>query len=207
MSNSGFDLDDHQVELFTLYGNELRKWNRRINLTSVTDDQGVILKHFVDSLWPLKHDLISLDSRVIDVGTGAGFPGLPLKILVPSLDMTLVDSSYKKVSFLKHLVIQMHLSGVSAMNKRGEEMAEDSLFMYSFDYVTTRYVAELSSSASYCLKLLRPGGVFIAYKGGDPYTEIENSMESLSRLGGRLVDCIEISMHRSLVIIERMGRG
>jgi 16S rRNA (guanine527-N7)-methyltransferase len=209
MKEAGFKLSDPQLERFTLYRDELKRWNRRINLTSVADDCGIIYKHFIDSLLPLSCELIAPGSRLADVGTGPGFPGLCLKLGEPSLKVTLIDSSHKKTAFLKYLIAKMKLEEVEVVRARAEELARKPGYSGKFDHVTTRYVAELVKSVCYCLPLLRSGGTFIAYKGTDTEKEVDKALDSIRRFGGRVVDVIRpqpasrFNPHRSLVIIEK----
>ncbi|RKY03067.1 16S rRNA (guanine(527)-N(7))-methyltransferase RsmG [Candidatus Poribacteria bacterium] len=213
MRRAGFKLSEEQIRMFALYRDELKKWNRRVNLTSITDDRGIIHKHFIDSLLPLKLGLIEPGAKLADVGTGAGFPGLPMKICEPSIETTLIDSSHKKTAFLKYLTVMMGLSGVRVVWGRAEELAERPGFEGAFDVVTTRYVADLSDSVGYCLKLLRPGGIFIAFKGEDAEREVEEASELIAELGGEVEAVLRPEMPpgldtgRRLVLIRRRGEG
>ncbi len=185
----GFPLTARQVTQFIRYRDELLRWNTRINLTAITDDNEIIYKHFLDSLSILEHITLKDGDSVIDVGTGAGFPGVVLKIYVPGIRLTLVEASEKKASFLKFLIPQLQLHqtvNVTVLTERAEVCARQQTHTGAYDWVFTRYVATIADSAVYCLPLLKKGGKWIAYKSGERTikTEIDRSAKRLSALGG-----------------------
>ena len=224
----GLRLTAEHIAAFRVYYLKLVEWNGKFNLTAVTGYEDVQIKHFLDSLAcllaipaprlapgePLP-DFVPLSTAeaprlCIDVGTGAGFPGLPLKILRPSLQMTLLDSSQKKVHFLEHLVQVLHLPDVDCRWGRAEELGQDQHFRERYDIVLARAVADLAELAEYCLPLCRKGGCFIASKGADVATEIELASDAIRLLGGELskVKTYELPglrEPRSLVLIEKVS--
>ena len=190
----GFPLTDLQLNQFVTYWLELKRWNSRVNLTSIRDDREIIVKHFLDSLSVLQHFCISSGDSVIDIGTGAGFPGLPIKIYLPDVQLVLVESSLKKVSFLRFLISQLsrnvgsNTSGswknLRIISQRAEEC--QSQHINAYDWVLTRYVASLGDSAAYCLPLLKRNGTWVAYKSPDVQPEIQRATPKLQSLGGRV---------------------
>jgi 16S rRNA (guanine527-N7)-methyltransferase len=223
----GLCLATEHLQTFQVYYRELSAWNRKFNLTTVTRYEDVQIKHFLDSLTCLLAlpvpgtpsgqpvpDIIPLSSsetplQCIDVGSGAGFPGLPVKILRPALQMTLIESSRKKVQFLRHLTATLGLTGVCVLCARAEEVGQDSLHRERYDVVLARAVAELSELAEYCLPLCRKGGTFLAQKGQDIEEELRKAETALRLLGGRLREVKTLRLPglreaRSLVIIDKV---
>jgi 16S rRNA (guanine527-N7)-methyltransferase len=206
----GFPLTTHQVAQLTRYRDELLRWNARVNLTAITDDDEIIHKHFLDSLSILEHIALRDGDSVIDVGTGAGFPGVVLKIYVPGIRLTLVEASQKKASFLKFLIPQLQLHqtvGVAVLAERAEVCARQQIHIAAYDWVFTRYVATIADSAGYCLPLLKDGGKWIAYKSGEETikTEIDKSMTHLNALGGTVETVItNAKFNRSYIVVHRV---
>ena len=185
----GFPLTMHQVTQFEQYRNELLRWNTHINLTAITDENEIIHKHFLDSLSILKYISIKNGDAVIDIGTGAGFPGIVLKIHVPDIRLTLVEASKKKGSFLKFLIPKLNLHqqvNVEVLTERAEVCVREPDRAGAYDWVFSRYVATIRDSAAYCMPFLKPTGKWIAYKSGKETieTEINDSATHLSALGG-----------------------
>ena len=191
----GFPLEPVQLDQFVTYWNELKRWNSRMNLTSIRGDQEIIVKHFLDSLSVLQCFDIKPGDSVIDIGTGAGFPGLPIKIYIPGIKLVLVEPSLKKVSFLRFLTSQLsrnrqpNASGSwenpRIIAQRAEECITHSQHINAYDWVLTRYVASLADSTAYCLPLLKPNGMWVAYKSPDAQHEIQQATPKLQSLGVR----------------------
>jgi len=223
----GLRLTAEHMRAFQTYYRHLVDWNARFNLTTITGYEEVQTKHFLDSLTPLLAlpapgalrpgepvpDVVPLSTAeasplCIDVGTGAGFPGLPLKILRPSLQMTLLDSSRKKVTFLEHLVQELRLSGVECLWGRAEDLGQEAHHRERYDVVLARAVADLSVLVEYCLPLCRKGGCFIAQKGADVVEEIQQATAAIGLLGGQLRDVKSLQLPglreaRSLILIVK----
>ena len=190
----GFPLELVQLDQFVTYWRELKRWNSRMNLTSIREDPEIIVKHFLDSLSVLQYFDIKPGDSVIDIGTGAGFPGLPIKIYIPDIKLVLVEPSLKKVSFLRFLISQLsrnrQLNTSSSWEnprivaQRAEECATNSQHITAYDWVLTRYVASIEDSAAYCLPLLKPNGTWVAYKSPDVQHEIHQATPQLQLLGG-----------------------
>jgi 16S rRNA (guanine527-N7)-methyltransferase len=205
----GFPLTTEQSKQMTMYRSELKKWNKHINLTALHDDAEVIYKHFLDSISVLEHFSIEDGKKVIDIGTGAGFPGVALKIYNPNICLTLVEASHKKVAFLKYLISQLGLDPeIQVVSKRAEICAETDEFLNAYDWVLTRYVASLENSATYCLPLLNTTGRWIAYKSSDIDTEISQSKKGLHELGAK-VEGVHTSriaqLNRTYVVVSRVS--
>ena len=191
----GFPLEPMQLDQFVIYWRELKRWNSRMNLTSIRGDQEIIVKHFLDSLSVLQCFDIKPGDSVIDIGTGAGFPGLPIKIYIPDIKLVLVEPSLKKVSFLRFVISQLSRNcqlntsrsweNPRIVAQRAEECTTNGQHRTAYNWVLTRYVASLEDSAAYCLPLLKPSGTWVAYKSPDVQYEIQQATPKLQLLGGR----------------------
>lgn len=181
----GLSLTRGQVECFQVYYEELIRWNRRVNLTAIVDYEGVQIKHFLDSL-TVTLAFTNVPSRILDIGTGAGLPGVPLKILYPAIGLTLVDSVHKKVAFLHHLIDRLGLEGVEILAERSEHLAQDESYRQQFDLVLSRGVAKLATLAELALPFCSLGGTFIAMKKGEVDEEVAEAQRAIVALGGRL---------------------
>lgn len=210
----GFALEPTQLDQFVIYWRELKRWNSRMNLTSIRTDREIIVKHFLDSLSVLQCFHIKSEDSVIDIGTGAGFPGLPIKIYIPNIKLVLVEPSLKKVSFLRFLISQLsrnHQSDTtsswgtpSIIAQRAEECNTNS--QHAYDWVLTRYVASLADSAAYCIPLLKPNGTWVAYKPPDVQHEIQQAIPTLQSLGSRDLSIINShipTLNRTYVAIRQ----
>ena len=166
------DLDRHHIELFAGHARELLHWTKTINLTTITDPFEVAVKHFLDSLAPAKQ--ISPGATLLDIGSGGGFPGIPLQVVIPSLSVTLIDASRKKVNFLKHVIRTLKLEGIEALHIRAEDLADDPAYYQHFDFIVSRALTDLKSFIHQALPLLASKGRIIALKGKVDQTEVEN---------------------------------
>ncbi len=207
----GLILTPDQVEAFDLYYRQLVVWNERANLTAITGYEEVQIRHFLDSLSCLQvlTDL-SPEVRCIDIGAGAGFPGLPLKIIRPQLRLTLVESTGKKVRFLEHVVRKLGLHGVELIKGRAEELGRRPDRRESYDVALARAVAQLPVLLEYALPLLKLGGVFVAQKGMEIEDEVEDARPAMGILGGRIkevktVQLPGIEAPRHLVVVEKVA--
>ncbi|MFQ3567448.1 MAG: 16S rRNA (guanine(527)-N(7))-methyltransferase RsmG [Aggregatilineales bacterium] len=205
----GLRLTPAQIAAFERYAAELASWNAHTNLTAITDAEGVRVRHFLDSLTVVKAATLSDGTRVIDVGTGAGFPGLPLKIAFPAIELTLLEATGKKVRFLEHMRAVLGIEAV-VLYARAEEAARQPELRESYDLVLARAVARLPTLLEYLLPLARVGGRCIAMKGHTAHAEVEDSARALSVLGGRLagifsVELPAIAEARYLVAIDKIA--
>lgn len=211
LENIGIKLSDKQYKQFDQYYELLVEWNSFMNLTGITDYEEVLLKHYVDSLVlhieEIGHnnDNISL----IDVGTGAGFPGLPLKIAHPQLNVVLLDSLNKRVKFLNQVIEELGLEGIQAIHSRAEDGGRNKNLREQFDISVSRAVANLSTLSEYNLPFVKVGGYFVAYKSGDVDDEVKNAVNAVKQLGGVIerVDKFKLpysDIERSLVFIKKI---
>ncbi len=175
-------LNDKQAEQFLRYYELLIQKNKVMNLTSITEFDDVVLKHFLDSLMICK--IQKLEGSLIDVGTGAGFPGIPLKIMYPDLKVVLLDSLNKRVQFLNEVIRELGLENIKAIHGRAEDLAKQKIYREQFDYCVSRAVANLSSLAEYCIPFVKIGGYFIPYKSGKIQEELDGGKKAINILGG-----------------------
>jgi len=208
----GLTLTQRQRQAFHLYHNELVSWNARFNLTAITDTEGIQIRHFLDSLsCLLAFDTVRQGQSLIDVGTGAGFPGLPLKIVYPALRLTLVEATGKKTDFLRHIVKLLDLRDVTVVHARAEQVGHDPLHREVYDWVTARAVAAMPTLIEYLLPLCRLGGHCLAQKGEDAAAEVTSAEPAVLLLGGRLSRLVPVELPglaetRHLVVIEKVAR-
>lgn len=179
---------ESQMEQFEAYHRLLAEWNEKINLTAIREPQEVALKHFADCLFGLR--FLPEGARVVDVGSGAGFPGVPLKIMRPDLNVLLLDSLNKRLVFLNELIAALGLTGIETLHSRAEDSAKKEL-REQFDVATARAVAHLSVLSEYCLPYVKTGGIFLAYKGSSGFDEIEEAASAIRILGGVLEEKTE----------------
>lgn len=205
------DLNPEQIEQFVLYMNLLKEWNEKINLTAITDDYDIVKKHFLDSISIVKSGILSEEASIIDVGTGAGFPGIPIKIIMPGIRVTLLDSLNKRIIYLNDVINKLNLKGIEAVHGRAEELSRKPDYREKFDIATARAVANLSVLSEYCIPYLKVKGFFIAMKGPSIEEEVLSGKNAISTLGGKFVEIIKTEIpgedldHR-LVIVEKVRK-
>lgn len=190
----GISLSDEQLDQFDKYYQLLVEWNEKINLTAITEPREVAIKHMVDSLSCWQADLFEDGIAVIDVGTGAGFPGIPLKIYRPDIKLILLDSLNKRIKFLQTVVDELGLKDVKCIHARAEEAARNKALREKFDLVVSRAVARLPVLAEYCLPFVKTGGIFAALKGMKFAEEATDAKNALSVLGGSQPECVAIKL-------------
>lgn len=195
-----------QVEQFFEYMNLLLEWNERMNLTAITDPEEIILKHFIDSITILKN--IENNAKIADVGTGAGFPGIPLSIMRPDLKITLVDSLNKRLIFLQEVVNKLELKNVNIIHARAEEFGQNKKYRENFNVATSRAVANLATLSEYLIPLVKVGGKVVAMKASELQEEVENARNAINVLGGKIETIEEFNLPqsdigRTIVIIRK----
>ena len=205
----GVSLSEKQVEQFLTYYEMLVEWNEMMNLTAITEYDEVMKKHFVDSLSLIKAFDVNRSASVIDVGTGAGFPGLALKIAYPNLKVTLLDSLNKRIQFLDAVITKLGLQDVETIHGRAEDFAKPDKLREKFDLCVSRAVANLSTLSEYCLPFVKVGGQFISYKSEKITEEMEAAGKAISILGGKVKNQVEFRLpdsdiYRNLFIIEKV---
>lgn len=205
----GISLSDEQVGQFLRYYEMLVRWNEMMNLTAITDFADVMKKHFVDSLSLVRVCDLTGSLSLIDVGTGAGFPGLVLKIAFPDLKVTLLDSLNKRIHFLDEVVSELGIHGVNTVHGRAEDYAKQDKYRESFDLCVSRAVANLSTLSEYCLPFVKVGGLFISYKSERVSEELATAEHAISIFGGVVENQVELMLpdsdiYRNLVMIRKI---
>ena len=184
-----------QLEQFFVYMNLLIEWNEKMNLTAIIEPEEIILKHFIDSITILKE--IKDDSKIVDVGTGAGFPGIPLSIMNPTLKITLVDSLNKRLIFLQEVVDKLKLKNIEIVHARAEEFGQNKKYREKFDISTSRAVANLSTLSEYLIPLVKLGGKVISMKAAEAQDEINEAKKAIEILGGKIEKIEEFNLPQS----------
>lgn len=208
LKEKSISLTKEQLKQFEVYYDLLVEWNEKMNLTNITEKKEVYLKHFYDSISLSFYEDMSKVNRLCDVGAGAGFPSIPLKICYPHLDVVIVDSLKKRITFLDRLKSELNLSDVTFVHGRAEDIGRDKNYRESFDLVTARAVARTNVLSEYCLPLAKVGGKFIAMKGSQVDKEIQEAKSAINTLGGKVKDHISFNLPieesaRSIIIIEK----
>lgn len=211
LQDKGIELNDRQREQFDLYFQTLVEWNEKINLTALITEEDVYLKHFYDSISAAFYQDFTKESNICDVGAGAGFPSIPLKICFPQLHVTIVDSLQKRIGFLNHLAAQLKLTNVTFYHDRAETFGSNLKYRESFDIVTARAVARMSVLSELCLPLTKKDGVFIAMKGAQANEELKDSKSAITLLGGEIEKTYTFNLpqeesERTIVIVNKVKK-
>ena len=201
------ELSDNQKKQFIQYYELLIEWNKVMNLTAITDLEDVIKKHFIDSLTIVK-SICPKKKTIIDVGTGAGFPGIPIKIAFPETNIVLLDSLNKRINFLNEVINQLHLKEVRTIHGRAEDYGKNPEYREQFDLCVSRAVANLSSLSEYCIPFVKRDGCFVSYKSGRASNEMNSAQNAIKLLGGKIENVLEFNlpnstMERTLIIIKK----
>ena len=203
----GTELNERQIAQFNLYYELLTEKNKVMNLTAITEYNDVVKKHFIDSMMISRIVDMRKISTLCDVGTGAGFPGIPLKIVYPHIHLSLVDSVGKRVNFLSEVVEKIGLEDVETIHSRTEDLAHNQKYREKYDLVTARAVASMNVLSEYCIPYAKIGGYFAAYKSGNIEEELNNAQNALITLGGKIekTDVFDLyGMGRSIVLIRKV---
>ena len=205
----GITLTDEQLSRFDMLSDLLVEQNKTMNLTAITDPDGIAVKHFADSISVLSAYDFKPNTRVLDVGTGAGFPGIPLLIMKPDIDLTMIDSTAKKLKYVDSAVNTLGLAA-TVLHTRAEEAGQSKEYREKFDVVCSRAVAALNVLCEYCLPFVKQGGIFIAMKGAKAQEEIADASAAIKTLGGKIVEEKSFSLsdggERTLVIIKKISQ-
>ena len=208
----GFDLSKEKITALSIYENELLEWNKRANLTAISDSEGVRTKHFLDSLTILlAWERTQPPVRLIDVGTGAGFPGLVLKLVWPSTQVTLVESVHKKADFCRHMIDRLGLEQVSVLSERAEVVGQDPAHRHTYDLAVARAVARMPILMEYLLPLVHRNGKVMAMKGENAPAETQTASQAIHILGGKLHKLVHVELpgvveERFIVVVEKVAR-
>lgn len=207
----GLALSSEQISRFIIYYEMLVEWNTYMNLTAITAYEDVMKKHFIDSISLIKAYDVTKPMTVIDIGTGAGFPGLALKIAFPNLKMTLLDSLNKRIKFLDAVIEKLELNDIEAIHGRAEDFARPNMLREKFDLCVSRAVANLSTLSEYCIPYVKKGGYFISYKSERITEELESGEKAIFLLGGKLEKQIDFTLpdsdiYRNLVVIKKVDK-
>ena len=202
LKEHGIIVTEKQQQQFATYFTQLVEWNEKMNLTAITDEPSVYLKHFFDSISAAFYVDLNKQLTICDVGAGAGFPSIPLKICFPKLEVTIVDSLNKRIGFLEHLANELELENVNFVHARAEDFGQNKQYREKFDIVTARAVARLSVLSELCVPLVKKGGLFIAMKGAAAKDELVDAEKPLAVLGAKIMD-----NHSFLLPIEESERN
>ncbi|MCM0647024.1 16S rRNA (guanine(527)-N(7))-methyltransferase RsmG [Clostridium swellfunianum] len=207
--NEGLSFDEQKYNQFIRYKDMVKEWNEKINLTAITEDEEIIKKHFIDSIKALKSTELKNAKKIIDVGTGAGFPGIPLKIVIPELEVVLLDSLNKRVNFLNEVINSLGLKNITAVHGRAEDFAANPSYREKFDAAVSRAVANLAVLSEFCIPFVKVNGYFIALKGPAVEEEIKAGTKAVETLGGTIKDVIEVQvegtdLNHNLVVVKKV---
>lgn len=201
-------LTNHQIDCLDEFSEMLIEWNEKFNLTAITEPDQIVYKHLIDSLLVLKAIDLKNNSSLADIGTGAGFPSTPISIVRKDINITQIDSLRKRVGFLQHVSDSLNIN-IKAFHGRAEEFGRNTEYRESFEYVTARAVAPLNKLAEYCLPLVKVGGFFIAMKGLEYKTEIEDSKKAISVLGGKIEEVKSFKLpdlsNRTIILVKKIS--
>jgi len=201
--------NEETIRSFKKYKDLIIEWNKKINITSIDSEEEIYLKHFIDSIIIKKYVIIKKGSKTIDIGTGGGFPGIPLKLIDNDMKITLLDSLNKRIKFLNEVVKELNLEEVECIHARAEELGQDKNYREKYDYGFSRAVASLNVLLEYSLPFIKKNGLFIAFKGSNFKDEIQESKNALNILGGEIIDIKEYSLpetdiSRSMIVVKKI---
>ena len=207
----GLSFSEEQYKQFMLYKELLQEWNEKINLTAIIEDEQIIKKHFIDSIKAFKFEGLKTAKNLIDVGTGAGFPGIPLKIMRPDLEVVLLDSLNKRVNFLNEVIRQLKLKKISTVHGRAEDFSRQEGYRENFEVAISRAVANMAVLSELCIPYVEENGYFIALKGPAIDEELKDGKRAVEILGGELKDIIKVNIEDSdlehnLVVVEKIKK-
>lgn len=207
--NEGLDFSEDKYNKFIKYKELIKEWNEKINLTAITEDSEIIKKHFIDSIKVFKFEKLKNAKKVIDIGTGGGFPGIPMKIINSNSKVVLLDSLNKRINFLNEVIKELNLNDIETIHGRAEDFAKESKYREKFDVAVSRAVANLTVLSEFCLPYVKVGGYFVAMKGPAIEEEMVEAKNAIKILGGELEDIIKVDIEGSdldhnLVIIKKL---
>lgn len=207
--NIGLQINEEKYSKFVKYKDLMKEWNEKVNLTAITDDREIIIKHFVDSIKAFEFKELNNSVKIIDVGTGAGLPGIPIKIMNDNAEVLLLDSLQKRINFLNEVITQLNLSGIKTVHGRAEDLGADLNYREKFDIAISRAVANMAVLTEFCLPFVKKNGYFVALKGPAVQDELNEAKKAISLLGGKLEDVIQVDfkdgdLKHNLVIVKKI---
>jgi len=207
-NNEGLQFSEKKYEQFMKYKDLIKEWNEKVNLTAIKEDEEIVKKHFIDSIKVFKFKELKNAKNIIDIGTGGGFPGIPMKIIKPEINIVLLDSLNKRINFLNIVIQELQLERIKAIHGRAEDFGKDINYREQFDLCVSRAVAKLSSLSEYCLPYVKVGGYFISYKSGKVQEELDMSVNAFQILGAELKEVSEFMLpntdiERTLVVLQK----
>lgn len=207
--NEGLNFNEDMYNKFIKYKELIQEWNEKINLTAITEDEEVIKKHFIDSLKVYKINELKNCKNIIDIGTGAGFPGIPMKIVNPNCNVVLLDSLNKRINFLNEVISNLNLENIRTIHGRAEDFAQDNEYRERFDGVVSRAVANLTVLSEFCIPYLKVGGYFVALKGPAIDEELDEAKKAIGVLGAKIIRIEDVEIEGSdlkhnLVVIKKI---
>lgn len=205
----GLAFERDKYDKFIIYKDMIKEWNEKVNLTAITEDEEIIKKHFIDSIKSYRFEPLNNCRNLIDIGTGAGFPGIPLKIMRPDLEVVLLDSLNKRVNFLNEVIKRLGLTGIKAIHGRAEDYARENNYRENFDVAISRAVANMSVLSELCIPFVKNGGYFVAMKGPSVDEEINEGKKAVEVLGGSIENIMEVDIEdtdlkHNLVIVKKV---
>jgi len=209
-NNEGLEFNEKKYNQFMEYKSLIKEWNEKVNLTAIKEDGEIVKKHFIDSMKVFKFDQLKNAENVIDIGTGGGFPGIPMKIIKPEINVVLLDSLNKRINFLNEVIKSLELKNIKAIHGRAEDFAQEAQYREKFDIAVSRAVANLTVLSEYCIPYVKLGGYFVAMKGPAVEEEIKLSKNAIRMLGGRIehIEKVHIEgsdLNHNLVIISKIA--
>ncbi|WP_138204201.1 16S rRNA (guanine(527)-N(7))-methyltransferase RsmG [Haloimpatiens lingqiaonensis] len=203
------DFNEDKYNKFILYKDMIKEWNKKINLTAITEDEEIVKKHFIDSFKIFKFEKLKECKKIIDIGTGAGFPGIPMKIVKENLEITLLDSLKKRITFLDEVINNLKLENVETIHGRAEDFAKDKKYREQYDAVVSRAVANMTVLSEFCIPFVKKGGYFVALKGPAITEELEEAQKAIKILGGKIQQIIEVDidgsdLRHNLVVVKKI---
>lgn len=209
-NNVGLKFDEKKYDQFMKYKDLIKEWNEKVNLTAIKEDDAIVKKHFIDSLKVFEFNQIKNAKNIIDIGTGGGFPGIPMKIIKPEINIVLLDSLNKRVNFLNEVINSLKLNNIKAIHGRAEDFAQERQYREKFDVAVSRAVANLTVLSEYCIPYVKVGGYFVAMKGPAVEEEIKQSKNAIRLLGGKIehIEKVQIEdsdLNHNLVIISKIS--
>ncbi|MBZ9689766.1 16S rRNA (guanine(527)-N(7))-methyltransferase RsmG [Clostridium estertheticum] len=209
-NNEGLTFNEKKYEQFMKYKDLIKEWNEKVNLTAIKEDEEIVKKHFIDSIKVFKFQELKNAKNIIDIGTGGGFPGIPMKIIKPEINIVLLDSLNKRINFLNEVIKELQLENIKAIHGRAEDFAQEKQYREKFDVAVSRAVANLTVLSEFCIPYVKVGGYFVAMKGPAVEEEIKSSKNAIRMLGGRIehIEKVQIEgsdLNHNLVIISKIA--